>query len=259
MTGNDIKTALMAKLGEENSAVASGYYIDSRDFLPSINTAIDMITEFIARKQGSTKFTEEGLSFLRKVWIFQTNSFSRIYIDGSKVWAITVVHPKPVVFPSTSVINVVSNVVSQYRTDVSFVSSDYSCDRATDEEYSIAQNNPFAAGFNKEPNRKIVQYTANWPSDYTSTNYNPLGGGPPPPAAPEIEISPYIPKEFVGIRLIKVPKHITAMADTLDFPDSIKQFLVDCALYSISPKQGDGTTAHSISLEGIIQSIQTYS
>ena len=62
----------------------------------------------------------------------------------------------------------------------------------------------------------------------------------------EIEIRPYLDNQLVGITYLVYPKQITADTDTILYPQSMKNLLIDKALNFISLKQGDGTTLFAI-------------
>ena len=63
----------------------------------------------------------------------------------------------------------------------------------------------------------------------------------------EIEIRPYLNEKFVAVTYLVFPTNISQESDTVLFPKSMKNLIIQKALYFISMKQGDGTNLYSIS------------
>ena len=75
----------------------------------------------------------------------------------------------------------------------------------------------------------------------------------------EIEIRPYLDNQLVAVTYLVTPKQITADTDTISFPQTMKNLLIDKALNFIYLKQGDGTNLYSITEREISTLVQLMS
>ena len=81
--------------------------------------------------------------------------------------------------------------------------------------------------------------------DYSSTGYAEKG---------EIEIRPSVAGQFVAIAYLKYPEPITDIGDSIEFPDTLTDLLVQKTANYISIKQGDGTTLYGVT-ENFVQTL----
>lgn len=250
ITALDVTEKAASALDANSLTGGSGdRYRFDRDYRFGINYGIDRLVEFVDRKMGSNKFSEEALRELRKAYVFQTNSYSKINIP-EWVWSISDVMPKCTITQPTYTLNTGPAFMSFYRNDLTFLNSVYSCDRKTDDEWNLEQEDPFAAGYEKE-NRNIVSYAYHEMEDINNGDYQVN-------RPKEITIRGAVPNELVGVRLIKVPTQVVSITDILEFPKSMTNLLVELCLLWIAYKQGDQTNIHQLSLQDIVLQVQNF-
>ena len=223
-------------------AEGSDRYLFDQDFKPAINSAIDWLVIVFNAAFADKKLSEEDLRDLVKMTIWQTNSFSRVYLDegalGYEVWSVLGVHPKPVVTPVTTPPTLAPNTAtSSFKSDLSYVSSINSAKRLNLEEWNMNSKNVFSAG-NITLTGALQSYSYLGHVNYTSTGYAPGGE--------EIEVRPAIPGEFVGISLLKNPTKVSVVTDSIEFPNTLLDVLFQRALNFIAYKQGDQTNLYNV-------------
>lgn len=238
----DIIQRMASALDAENS----DRYTFDEDYKPAINTSVEWIQSVFNKAFSENKLSEESLIDLVRTIIYQTSSFSRVYIDesaiGFNVWSILKINPKPLLFPDGAVITPTAPLDSLYRPDLIFVKSEYSAKRLTTEQWENAQKNTFEQGNN------VLTGTL------TSYSYLPFSNYQP--GKPEVEISPSIPNEFVGLQLLKYPTPIQNISDSVEFPKNLINLVVQKALNFISFKQGDQTNLYMVTTRDISTLVQ---
>lgn len=222
-------------------AEGSDRYIFNRDFKPAINDTIEWLVSAFNKVLSENKLSEEALSDLTKTKIFQANQFSRIFIDesqlGHKVWSLLAVMPDPEVYPSAQPPAQATPERSVYRPDLSFVKSSYSADRITVEQRNENRENVFMPG-NETLQNKLKTFSYVSAFNYGSSNYA---------QNKEIEILPSVAGKFVAISYLKRPNLVSVVTDTVEFPESLTNVIVQKMLNFVSTKQGDRTNLFSIS------------
>jgi len=231
------------RMASRLDAEDSDRYRFEQDYKPSINGAKDWIVTALNPVFSSDKFSSEGLRELTYTRIWQANKYSRISFDplamGHTLWTILGVYPNPVLNQNASGVSQTDPSLSLLRTDLSFISSEESAQRLTAEEWNINSKNIFQAG-NNILKGELSFYGYRDFSNYASTTYTGATG------LREIAIRPDVPNQLVGIEYLKYPTQISLITDTLDFPESMTEFIVEKALGYIAYKQGDGTNIFQI-------------
>lgn len=249
--------ALTDSMASALDAEGNDYYRFDRDYSFAINYAIHWIVDAVVRKLGSNRFSEEALREITKVYMYQTSTFSRVNVvlPGSppteNVWTIVGVYPLPVTDPLNATITPVGTAYdSLLRTDVSYIKSDYNCTRLTADEWNDNRHNPFAPGFELET-RNIKTFAYKQLTDYTSSVYNL-------DVPREIEIRPAIPSSFCALEVVKFPTEVTDIGDSVEFPVTLENVLVNLGLLWIARKQGDQTNIYGISEKDITKQIELF-
>lgn len=221
-------------------AEGSDRYLFDQDFKPAINLTKDWVVAVFNKAFAEKKLSEENLKELVKTKVWTTSTFSRINIDPSviNVWSILGIIPKPTVYPAASIPTVgVNPDTSTLETGVSYISSEFSARRLTVEEWNENKNNVFEAG-NNVLTTSFTEYAYLNQGDYSSTNYTTAG---------EIEVRPSVPTEFVAITYLTYPLDINVIGDSIEFPQTLTDLIVNKVLNYISFKQGDQTNLFSVS------------
>lgn len=232
-------------------AEGSDRYTFDQDYRPAINSSIEWLQSVFNRAFADKKLTEENLRDLIRTVVYQTSSFSRVKLDSvsmnASVWSILKVNPEPTVYPSTATINTLPNAYdSQFRSDVTYVRSSYSAKRLSTEQWEENRGNIFEAGNNILLN-DFKKYAYLGDANYSSSGYGSF---------PEIEISPEIPNQFVGITFLKYPTPINLSTDSIEFPETLINLVVQKALNYISFKQGDQTNLYSVTSRDVQTLVQ---
>ena len=221
-------------------AEGSDRYLFDQDFKPAINLSKDWVVAVFNKAFADKKLSEENLKELVKTKVWTTSTFSRINIDPKviNVWSILGIIPKPTVYPAASIPTVgVNPDTSTLETGVSYISSEFSARRLTIEEWNENKNNVFEAG-NNILTTSFTEYAYLNQGDYSSTNYTTAG---------EIEVRPSVPTEFVAITYLRYPLDINVIGDSIEFPQTLTDLIVNKVLNYISFKQGDKTNLFSVS------------
>jgi hypothetical protein len=221
-------------------AEGSDRYLFDQDFKPAINLTKDWVVAVFNKAFADKKLSEENLKELVQTKVWTTSTFSRVRIDPSvvNVWSILGIKPKPTVYPASSVPTVgASPDTSTLELGVSYISSDFSARRLTVEEWNENKNNIFEAG-NNISTISFTEYAYLNQGDYSSINYTTAG---------ELEVRPEVPTEFVAITYLRYPADITVIGDSLEFPQTLTDLVVNKVLNYISFKQGDQTNLFSVS------------
>lgn len=219
-------------------------YEDTEDLIPAINYGIDWIIGLLNSIMSKNKLSEESVSEILKVRVFYTNEFSRFRFDevavGNKIWSIIAVYPKPTI-KTNPVVHWIppTDTTQSSATPHSFVKSYYSCARATLEEVSKAHQNPFAAGNEIVMCPDLMEFTYTTFADYGVGYSYPAGS-----SQLEIEINRAIPREFVALAYIQYPEPVSLVTDSVMFPQSLTDLMVERTLSYISKKMNDGTNLY---------------
>lgn len=239
---------LVNRMNAKLDGEGSERYLFDQDFKPAINGAIEVIVTMLNEAFAEKKLTPEALRELVKVKVWNTNAYSRFsYSDtdtGHPLWSILAIYPKPETAPPASGIKITNKSESKFRPNLSFVRSKYSAKRLTLEEWNINEENIFSPG-NITLAGGLLEYAYLDPADYTSTTYQ---GNP---GQIEITIRPEINNELVAMAYLKYPNNVTVIGDSIEFPQSLTDLIVDICLNQISYKQGDSTTLFSVTKDSI--------
>lgn len=229
-----------SRLDAENSQ----RYLFNQDYKPAINGAQEWIVTALNPEFSSKKFSTEGLRELTFTQVWQTNKYSRVSFDSTKMkgplWTIIGVYAKIKTDRAAGASPQADPAKSVLRDDIAYISSDESAQRLTAEEWNINSKNVFEAGNNILKN-ELSFYGYRDFSDYTSKNYSGATG------FREIQIRPDVPNELVAVEYIKYPKQVATINDTLEFPESMTEFIVEKALNFVAWKIGDQTNMFGIS------------
>ncbi len=227
-------------------AEGSDRYLFDQDFKPAINSSIDWLVSVFNSAFSDSKLSEEDLRELVKTTIWQTNAYSRIFLNeldlGYKIWSILAVYPKPTITPTTTPPVLPSPEISTFMGGISYLSSSNSAKRLTIEKWNKNDKNVFSAG-NSILTGSLESYAYLGHIDYRSSTYN--SGGE------EIEIRPSLNGEFVGVALLKSPDKISSISDSIEFPETILDLLFQKALNFVAYKQGDRTSLYSVTNQDI--------
>lgn len=221
----------------------SDRYLFDQDIKPAINGAMEILVTMFNEAFAANKLTPESLRELSKVKIWQCNNFSRFSISDTDIqgslWTITSIYPLPVCNKGAGPIPQTDPSVSVFRPDLSFVSSQYSCKRLTLEEWNTNALNVFTPG-NLLLKGGLQDYAYLDPNDYSSTSYT---GNP---SQVEYTVRPDIPNGLVAVGYIKYPTQVQLITDSIEFPPSLTDLIVDISLSKISFKINDQTTLYGI-------------
>ena len=216
-------------------AEGSDRYTFDEDYRYAINAATEYVVSLFNSAFDQNKLSPESLKELVYTKIFQASLYSRIAFDstdmGMSVWTILAVYPKCVTVP-ISPTQAAAADESVYLDTVSFRDSNYSAHRLNTENWAMRNRNPFVAGSPLITCEDIIEYGYIDYCDYT-------GGYSLTNSPSEIEISPSIAGETVAVRFIKLPDTTTVIGDTIEFPTTLTNLIVDKTLYYISVKQGE--------------------
>lgn len=229
-----INDRIFSRLDSEGSQ----RYLFDQDIKPAINGAIETIVTALNDSFAEKKLTPENLRELVLVKVWQTNSYSRFSYSetdtGHPLWSILAIYPKPVTNKGSGASPMPDKSASKFRPDLSFIRGDNDAKRLTLEEWNINAKNVFMPG-NTLLKGELLEYAYLDPANYTSTSY--LGN----PGKIEITIRPEIPNSLVAMAYLKYPKNVSAITDSIEFPQSLTDVIVDICLNNISVKENDGT------------------
>lgn len=224
-------------------AEGAEYYLDTVDFIPAINSAQNYIVTLINSQIGAKKFAEEHYRDLIKSLVFQTSIYSRIDLTPTsvpyKLWTILSLITNPTLNAPFTTINTIGGASAE-RGNFIYVSGGDPVARLTHEEWIQNITNPFAHGYDLEPNSLNPAYAYLNFTDYNFQQFNPN-------IPNEIEIRPHLSRSPVVVNFVKLPKEILTINDSVDFPESMTDLLVKTMLLEISFKQGDGTNISQLS------------
>lgn len=233
-------------------AEGSERYTFSEDFIYAIRAANEYVISIFNAAYAENKLSEENLTELTMMRVWQTSTFSRFAFDstqvGQEVWSILAVHPKIKSIYQNTIYNPgaltlpAATVESVYRSDISFRDSNYSAKRVTSEEWSKRNINSFVAGSPLITCADLITYGYLDPTDYTN-------GYPLVNSHFEIEVSPDISGELVALRYLKLPVAPTLITDNIEFPASLTNLITNLTMKFIGVKEGELPTYHIANAE----------
>lgn len=231
-------------------AEGSDHYLDSVDYIPAINLAVEWLTTVITSAYGQNKIGEEFFRELTLSGVFLTNDSSRVSLNvfPSEVWSILAIYVNPTTeeiqglpIPSTP-----NAKQSYYLSNLLHKSSDLDCKRLSLEEWARNKKNPFEHGYDGNQiceDLKLYAYL-------NPITYNPSGTTS---FRDEVEVRPAVINRPITIFWVKRPDPVTSITDTIDFPNSVFNMLFNKALNYIAYKQGDQTNVYTVSTQDIQQ------
>jgi hypothetical protein len=234
-------------------AEGSDHYIDSLDYIPAINAAINWMTTIVSSAYGQNKIGEEFFRDLTLSGVFLTNNNSRVSLNvfPNEVWSILGVYVKPTTetiagAPAPATPNTKQ---SYYLSNLIHVSSELDCKRLSIEEWARNSRNPLEHGYDGNQicdDLKLYAYL-------NPITYN--DGATLTALLNEIEVRPRLENKQVTIFWVKKPSQIVNITDFIEFPNSVFNMLFDKALNYIAYKQGDQTNIYSVTTADIQQLI----
>ncbi len=271
-------------------AEGTGYFNFNRDYRPAFNYAKDWIVGVVSPLIGTKKFPEESFRELTYTQIWQTNKFSGVVLDpadigGSDYWTILAVIPRPkiVLLDSTTLIpnlpgiyyteiqpflgqevingpivtqswNAIGNTLLQpqqstFRPELAFVDGNNMAMRIGLDEWAKRSTNIFSAGYNSNVS-KYVQWVY-----LNASNYTTVIGGYQLPVPREIKISPDLSSDLVAITYVKTPADITQTTDTIPFPQTLYNAMVQKSLSFIATKENMGAELYQISSREVLSAL----
>lgn len=247
-TAQELRDQLAFALDAENS----DHYRDDLDFIPAINASMKWLTSVISSAYGQNKIGEEFFRELSYSGVFKTSNTSRVSLDifPNEVWTIQAIY----INPSTSSIQgqtpptTTDTTRSYFMNNLFHLSSYDACKRLSIEEWATNRDNPFEAGYDGEQLcDDLKEYAYLNPINYQGDGTSYL--------TQELEIRPLLSNQNISVFWTKKPDNITALGDTINFPNSVFQMLFDKALSYIAYKQGDQTTIYGVSSTDVQQLI----
>lgn len=231
-------------------AEGSDHYTDLLDYIPAINLSVEWLTSLISSAYGENKIGEEFFRELTVSGVFLTNDSSRVSLNvfPSEVWSITAIYVNPVTEPISGIPAPLTPDVKQsyYLSNLLHKSSDLDCKRLSIEEWARNKKNPFEHGYDGNQicdDLKLYAYL-------NPITYNPSGAVQ---FKDEVEVRPSVVNNPITIFWVKRPDQVTAITDTINFPNSVFNMLFNKALNYISYKQGDQTNIYTVSTQDIQQ------
>ena len=252
-----VVNSCLSQLDAENS----DRYTFDQDFLPAILAANGYVVSLFNQVFAAKKLSEESLKEITYMNVWQTSAYSRFAFDstivGRDLWTILSIHPKiscidkGILYPvGTFPLNPAA-AESVYYPTLSFRDSNYSCKRLTAEQWAIRNINPFMAGSSLITCPDLIEYA------YTDfTNY--VGGYTLTHSPFEIEIAPDVKGELISCRYLKIPSTPTLISQSLDFPATLTNLVVQLVMRYLSHKQGD-TFNFEVSEKEVNQLVQALS
>lgn len=217
-------------------AEGSDRYTFKEDYKSAINSSVEWLQAVFNKAFADKKLTEEDLKELIKVTIFQTNQYSRIYVDQitDSVWSLLRINPEAVTVPAEPALTPQVNPYDSFqRADLTYIKSDKSAKLLSLEQWEENVDNIFTAG----NDRMLGSFKS-----YAYLNYADYGYG----VGPEIELRPEIPLQFVGVTYLKYPTPVAAITDNIEFPKALINLVYQKAANFISYKQGDQTNLYAV-------------
>lgn len=211
-------------------------YLFDQDFKPSINGGIENLISLINKAFAENKLSAEKLIDLINTKVWKANSYSRFAFNstevGHELWTVLAIYPKPIVNRKDFVVSSsTNNSVSVYMPNLSFIQSGKAAKRLTFEQWNENENNVFMAG-NNILKGSLQEYAYLDAANYTSTTYTGSSD------KPEWTIRPSVANGLVAMAYLRYPTPVSAIGDSIEFPKSLTDLIVNFALNKIAYKQG---------------------
>lgn len=230
-------------------AEGSDRYLFDNDIKPAVNYSIEFIVSIFNKGFAENKLSGESLRELVKIGVWQANNFSRIAFDsgvmGHKLWTILAVYPEIVTQPFFNPSPNPNPALSSFMPGLSYVSGKACTNRMNFEEWNDNQENVFMPG-NNILTGALVDYAYLDFADYSSSGYTNPGGQ-------EITIRPTVANKLIALGYLKRPTSVALISDSIQFPDSLINIIMDKALQFIATKQGDNTTLYGVTAKDVQQ------
>ncbi len=243
--------SVIERINSALDAEGSDRYLFEQDLKPAINYSVEFLSAVVNKAFDEKKLSGENFRELIFVRIFQASQFSRIAFNQpnftDKVWTVMRVNPLATVYPSTAPALLSNPEDSAFMDGLSYVDSEQSARRLTLEEWDENKKNVFEAG-NNILTGSLVSYAYLTDANYGSTSYSTPGS--------EIEVRPSAAGQFVGVTYLKYPSPITQQTDSIEFPDTMINLIVQKALNFIAFKQGDQTNLYNVTTKDIADLVQ---
>lgn len=234
-------------MASQLDAEGSDRYTFAQDYVYAINYAINFSVAVFNRAFADNKISPESLRELTRVHVWQASSYSRVNYDsadtGHNMWTLLAIYPDITANQNAGVIPV-SPEKSVYKANLSYISGYKSAKRLSFEQWNSTKKNIFVQG-NNTLQGELKEYAYLDMANYNSSTYNVT--------TPEFEIRPSIAGRLVALVYLKSPTEISAQTDSIEFPDTMFDFIVEQSLRFIAHKQGDQTTLYAVTSNEINQ------
>lgn len=230
----------------------SDRYKFEQDYKPAINMTVEWLASVFNAAFSNKKLTEENLRDLLYSRVWETSEFSKFKFDsnevGHKLWSIISVDPEPNLFPESPILTSgLQPYESKFRSDITFIDSDFSANRLTKEEWNENKKNIFEAG-NQTLLGDLKSYAYLNPINYSSSSA-PVNTG-------EISVRPDISRQFVAMTYLKFPTPINVISDQIEYPETLTDLVSQKSANFISYKQGDGTNLYAVTERDVSRLVQ---
>lgn len=230
-------------------AEGSDRYTFNEDTKHAINGSIDTLVTLFNAAFAENKLTPEALRELVYTKVWRSNYYSRVAFNeasvGHELWSLIAVHPKPEVNRNVAMtVGNKGNSASEFMSDLSYVRATVACKRLSAEQWDDAERNVFMAG-NSLMKGDMAEYGYLDFSNYTSSSYTGSAD------KKEVQIRPDIPNTLVAMTYLKYPSPVTSISDSLEFPKSLTELIVEMVLNKISIKQNNGTNLFGVSARNV--------
>jgi hypothetical protein len=239
-------TTIISQIESALDAEGFDQYKFDEDYKPAINYAQGWLTQLYSRVMGDKKFSEEMVRDLAYIRVWKTSVYGRIDFDipdmGGDLWTVLGVYPEAQVTGSENPPLIPLDSLS-YPTDYLYLKSYYSAKRATLENVNDNRSNPFAKG-NEIILGDLKSYSYSMTLDFNAI-------------VKELEVQPSTgARQTVAVAYLLQPTDITATTDSVKFPVSMTNLIVEKALAWISYKQGDRTNLDGVTEKDVQKLIQ---
>lgn len=239
-------TTIISQIESALDAEGFDHYKFDEDYKPAINYAQGWLTQLYSRVMGDKKFSEENLIDLTYIRVWKTSIYGRIDFDvvdmGGELWTVLAVYPEAEVTGSENPPAVPLDGLS-YPTDYLYLKSYYSAKRVTLEIVNENRGNPFTKG-NEIITGDLKSYSYTMILDFNGI-------------VKELEVQPSTgARQTVAVAYLLQPTDITATTDSVKFPISMTNLIVEKSLEWISYKQGDRTNLNGVTDKDVSKLIQ---
>lgn len=234
-------------MASQLDAEGSDRYTFAQDYVYAINYAINFSVAVFNRAFADNKISPESLRELTRIKVWQPSSYSRVSYNpadtGHNMWTLLAIYPDITVNQNAGILPA-SPEQSIYRSNLSYISADKSAKRLSFEQWNSTKKNIFIQG-NNTLQGELKEYAYLDMANYNSSTYNVSN--------PEFEIRPSVAGKLVALAYLKSPDEISTINDSVEFPDTMFDFVVEQSLRFISHKQGDQTTLYIVTNNEINQ------